>query len=171
MGRLTLATLAFISALFWTTGASAQVDPCTADSGDVICPKERYQLLRDKARVGQLLCEALDTGSLSATLPTRLQAVCESADLTSRIWADAQTKEKHAAAAREAQRKANRFRGQLVEVRTVADRYERQRDKARGKVRVWKIVAGGTTVAAVVSTGLILLDRVGVVDLTPGQFR
>jgi len=167
-------SIAFIFGLFWSVGASAQVGECEpTDDGDaVVCPTERFQLYRDKGRVGQILCEALDTGRLSATLPSRLQAVCESADLTSRIWAKAQTWQEHRDAAQEAQRAANVAKGQLSESRRARsqqiERIKRLGEElavARERKKRWRIVAVSAGGIAAISSVVLTGDIAGWWDL------
>jgi hypothetical protein len=172
MHRLTLATLAFVICFFFTLGADAQIEPCEAEGGDVTCPKGRYQLLRDKTRVGELLCQALDNGSLSATLPTDLQAVCESADLTSRIWAKAQTWQEHRDAAQEAQRAANVREGRIVELERSQDNLllrveEIAEDLAveRSRKKRWRLVAVSAGGLAALSGVALTGDIAGWWDL------
>lgn len=163
--------IALVIALFvsYVPDAVSQVGPCepSDDGSEVHCPKERFQLFRDKGRVGSILCQALDTGTLSVTLPTDLQGVCESADLTSRIWARAETWREHRDAAQEERRRADICEGSLKHCEAAADRYERQRDVARRRARVWRVVAYISGGMAIVSTGAVVGDRVGWWDLTP----
>jgi hypothetical protein len=164
MRRLVAGAIAFFAAYHEPSPALAQVANCTSEGGDVTCPAERYQLLRDKARVGQLFCESLDTGTLPHTLPSELEAVCESASLTSRIWAKAQTMQEHRKAAREAQREANRAKGRVTELQASNDRMlvriERlagdRREARQGWDRWWAVglsAVGVASLSSVVVTG------------------
>jgi hypothetical protein len=164
---VTLYTLALLA--FWPLAASAESpDDCTASTDDVTCPAERFKLLRDKARVGQLLCEALEVDTLDVALPADLQAVCESASLTSRIWAQAQTWREQDAAADEAQREANRKAGQIDELRGRVRELEgiRQRvGRVESQRNTWRVIAVSAGGLSVLSTVALIGDMAAWWDL------
>ena len=154
MHRLILCALAFVVCLFLTLDADATVDPCTVEAGDVVCPQERYQLLRDKARGFQVICDAVEVGTLSVALPTRLQAVCQSAGITSTIWARARKWQAQRDAAQLEKQRADRCEGSLAHSEEMAARCEGERDAARAHARRWKVVSiVGWSVAALVGAG------------------
>lgn len=159
----------FVFLIVWATVPRAWAGPtseCRATGDEEItCGVERYRLLRDKSRVGQLVCEALETGMLDQTLPSELLAVCESASLTSRVWAQAETMQEHRAAAREAQRAANTAEGALGEARRQVARLESrvevlagERAAAERATRVWKIIGGVAVGWAVGATVWLVVE-------------
>jgi len=149
----------FLTVWCLTPAAWAQSARCETTNGGITCPASRYQLLRDKARVGELLCEALETGSLEVALPTRLQAVCESASETSRIWANAQTKIEHAKAAREAQRQANRRAGKIAELRRTVGEQRRRLEARSGQIARWRIIAVSAGGIAALLGGWLVVEK------------
>lgn len=129
--------------------AEAQAECRAENSGEVTCPKERWVVLRDKARGYEVLCGELDPSEL----PSCLAEVCEDPGATSRVWVQAERYRKAQETADELQRKLNVKEGRVVELEGRVGRLEEELGaksqevgRLRGEVRLWRVVglsAGG----------------------------
>lgn len=138
--RAYLTAAAFTLALVAPLDAAAECE--VVDSGAIRCDQADAQVLRDKARAFGLFCEQLPSEVVAEHLSTELAALCSDVSHVSSIYADAQTKRKHAAAARKAQREANVAKGRVGELRGRVDVLQSDLSSATASAARWKVLAG-----------------------------
>lgn len=165
MIRFYAAATAFVLAYALPADVSAE---CTVEeSGAIRCDPADAQTLRDKARAYELFCEQMTSEVIATELSPELATLCHEPSGTSKIYADAKTKRKHAEAAAQAQREANQCKGKLGECREQRERLRREKTDAEKGETKWKVIAGILAGVAIGLGGTVAADATGLVELNP----